>query len=73
MDANHPPETRAEATSTFEQELSELVTRAFARGAAIEDTWTITTPVSDVPDWSVTIEKQVSNGDRSFEPEFLEE
>ncbi|MEY7850874.1 hypothetical protein AB7C87_16935 [Natrarchaeobius sp. A-rgal3] len=64
---------RANATNAFEAELEQLVTTAFARGASIEAAWLIETPVSDAPDWVVTVEKRPSQGNSGFEPRFLEE
>ncbi|ADD05968.1 uncharacterized protein Nmag_2407 [Natrialba magadii ATCC 43099] len=57
MDANHSPEDRAAATDAFESELKTLVTTSFARGATIEATWVIKTPISDAPDWTVTVKR----------------
>lgn len=45
------------ATARFERELEELVVGSFARGARVEGTWEITSPLSDTPDWTITIEK----------------
>ncbi|WP_137288354.1 hypothetical protein [Natronorubrum halophilum] len=73
MDSNNLPETRAEATEAFEHELEALIIDAFACGATVADTWEITTPVSDAPNWSVTIEAKRSNDDSTFDPTFLEE
>ncbi|WP_049896922.1 hypothetical protein [Natrialba chahannaoensis] len=63
MDANHSPEDRADATDAFESELKTLVTTGFARGAAIEATWVIKTPIGDAPDWIVTIKRENSTPD----------
>lgn len=73
MDTDPPPETRATATATFERELETLLVDAFARGAAVENTWDVTVPVSDAPDWSVTIEKRKSDDRPSYDPTCLDE
>ncbi|MWV39511.1 hypothetical protein [Natrialba sp. INN-245] len=73
MDSNPTRTNRTEATTIFETELEQLVTTAFARGASIEATWEIATPVSDAPDWLVTVEKRPTKTNGEFEPQFLEE
>lgn len=72
MEANPPSEPSAEATAVFERDLSELIRAAFGHGAAIEDTWEITSSVSDAPNWRVTVEKMPAD-EVTYEPEFLEE
>ncbi|RQG90138.1 hypothetical protein EA462_09110 [Natrarchaeobius halalkaliphilus] len=73
MDSNHTSSPPTDATERFERDLEELITTAFARGAAVEATWMVTTPVADAPDWSITIEKEYSRTESGFEPRFLEE
>ncbi|RQG91922.1 hypothetical protein EA473_17960 [Natrarchaeobius chitinivorans] len=73
MDSNPSQTNRTEATAAFEAELEELVTTAFARGAAVEAVWVIETPISGAPDWSVAIEKRPSETDSGFDPRYLEE
>ncbi|ELY88161.1 hypothetical protein C483_15641 [Natrialba hulunbeirensis JCM 10989] len=63
MDTNHSPEDQTDATDAFESELKTLVTTGFARGATIEATWVIKTPIEDAPDWIVTIEREDLNSD----------
>jgi hypothetical protein len=60
-------------TPPFERELEELICTAFARGTAIEGQWEITVPVSSAPDWTVIIEKRVSETDPTYEPSFLDD
>ena len=43
-----------EATAAFERDLEALILQAFARGVPIERTWTVTIPVSDAPDWTLS-------------------
>ncbi|WP_276253220.1 hypothetical protein [Halomontanus rarus] len=72
MEATPPSKPSADATNTFEHELSELVLAGFGCGAAIEDTWEIASTVSDAPNWRVTIEK-VPPENLTYEPTCLEE
>lgn len=46
-----------ELTEEFNRELTDLIASAFARGAVVERTWDVTLPVTDVPNWTVTIRK----------------
>ncbi|WP_436348702.1 hypothetical protein [Natronorubrum sp. FCH18a] len=72
MDTNHPSKSAGDAIGAFEHELRELILSAYSRGTAIEDTWEINSPVSDAPNWRVTIEK-VPPGERTYDPSLLEE
>ena len=67
------PHADVDRTSRFERELGELLLESFSRGVTIEDTWTVTVPVADAPDWIVHIEKTYSDADPPYEPELLEE
>lgn len=62
----------AEATTKFERDLSDLIASAFATGAAIEDTWMVTVPAADAPDWTVTIQKTDSDDDSSYAPDLID-
>ncbi|RQG98176.1 hypothetical protein EA472_18605 [Natrarchaeobius oligotrophus] len=73
MNSNPSRMDPTEATEQFERELVELITTSFARGAVIEDTWDVPTPVADAPDWSVTVEKRYSSDGSGYDPRFLEE
>ena len=68
-------ETRPDATIDFEHQLTDLILSAFARGARIEQTWEITVPVSDAPNWTVTIEKSYDDdqAETGYEPTLLTE
>ncbi|WP_226008059.1 hypothetical protein [Natrinema salinisoli] len=69
MEANHPS---TDASATFEHELKELIISAYGRGVTIEDMWEFPGPVSDAPNWRVTIEK-VPPAERTYDPSLLEE
>ena len=60
-------------TRRFERELYDLIADSFARGAVIDQTWEVTTPVSGAPNWQVTIEKTYSDEEPSYEPRLLDE
>lgn len=70
MDKSRP---KTDATQQFEHDLRELIMTSFADGAQLEDTWTITVPVTDAPNWRVTIEKTYTDEDPAYEPRFLKE
>lgn len=72
-DAPSPDVDDTDPTRRFERELRRLIADSFARGAAIERTWEITSPVTDAPNWSVTIEKTYSDDEPSYEPRLLDE
>ncbi len=61
-----------ESIAAFERDLHALVMDAFGRGVSVEGTWELAVPVSDAPDWTVTIER-TDPITLAYEPEFLEE
>lgn len=61
------------STTSFEQALERLVLESFTDGVKVEGTWDITVPVTDAPNWTVTIEKTYSEGDAPYQPSLLEE
>ncbi|MCU4744709.1 hypothetical protein OB955_19705 [Halobacteria archaeon AArc-m2/3/4] len=72
MEPTPPSNSSDDPTTAFENDLGELILAAYGRGAAIEDTWKIDGPVSDAPNWRVTIEK-VPPEDLTYDPTILEE
>ncbi|SFC69925.1 hypothetical protein SAMN05444422_11548 [Halobiforma haloterrestris] len=58
---------------SFEDELETVILTAFARGDAIEGQWDIEVPVSSAPDWTITVEKRLSEADSPHEPTFLDD
>lgn len=72
MDTNRPSKSAGDAMAAFEHELRELILSAYSRGTTIEDAWEINSPVSDAPNWRVTIEK-VPPAERTYDPSLLEE
>lgn len=66
-----PPDS--DVTAEFERDLAALVTTAFGHGAVIDGVWDVSSPVSDAPAWTVTIERRETDTDSAFEPEFLED
>jgi hypothetical protein len=71
MQPDDTPAT-AETTAEFERDLSTLIMGAFAAGVAVEDTWTITVPAADAPDWAVTIQKTYSDDDPPYTPDLID-
>lgn len=59
------------ATVRFERDLESLVLEAFAKGAAIEGTWVIESPVEGAPDWTVEVSR--SRADVAYTPRFVDE
>ena len=59
--------------STFEQTLRQLLLDAYTAGHIVEGEWDITVPITDAPDWTVTIEKSYSEEDAPYQPTILEE
>lgn len=45
------------ATVRFERDPERLLLVSFASGVTVEDTWKVTTPLSDTPDRAITIRK----------------
>lgn len=70
-----PDDTHFEADSSaaFERKLADLIATAFARGTAVERTWTVTVPVSDAPNWTVEIARTHDGGDAGYDPDLLDE
>lgn len=72
MDTNPSSKSAGDTMAAFEHELRELILSAYGRGTTVEDTWEITSPVSDAPNWRVTIEK-VPPAEQTYDPSLLEE
>lgn len=64
--------TSVHATTAFEHALREVILSAYSAGATVETTLEIDAPVSDAPNWRVTIEKEPP-AERSYDPSLLEE
>lgn len=63
--------SKAEATTEFHHALTDLIASAFARGAAIEQTWEVAIPVADAPNWTVTVQKTYSDDEPAYDPDLL--
>lgn len=57
----------------FESALEDIVLTAFARGGRIEGTWRIEPPLTDAPNWLVTVTKVDSAGEPGYEPTLIDE
>lgn len=57
----------------FESSLEDIVLRAFARGGKVEGTWRIEPPVSDAPNWLVTVTKVDPAEEPGYEPSLIDE
>ncbi|RKD87983.1 hypothetical protein ATJ93_4469 [Halopiger aswanensis] len=64
---------KSEHTEAFERDLEELIITAFSRGATVEGNWEIQIPVTDAPNWSVTITKHSLDEQSGYEPNLLDE
>lgn len=73
MDSDTNTQETSVAIVQFEQALERLVLESFTDGVPLEDTWDITVPVADAPNWTVTIEKSYSEKSASYRPSLLEE
>ncbi|MCU4801812.1 hypothetical protein OB920_15645 [Halobacteria archaeon HArc-gm2] len=73
MQSDHENQAIGAAIVDFEQSLAQLILESFAEGVPVEDSWDITVPVGDAPDWTVTIEKTYPAEESSYQPEFLKE
>lgn len=63
----------SEAIVAFEQALERLVLGSYAKGVPVEETWEIIVPIDDAPNWTVTIEKTVSDDASSYQPSILDD
>ncbi len=71
---NPPPTDRRDTgVFSFEQSLKELLLNAYSQGHTIEGEWQFTVPLTDAPDWTVSITKSYSEEDSSYQPTILEE
>lgn len=71
---NTPPTDRRDTEgSPFEHTLRQLLLDAYTDGHTVEGEWTITVPITDTPDWTVTITKSYSEEDSAYQPTILEE
>lgn len=57
----------------FEQSLEQFLLEAYTYGHAIEGEWQVTVPISDAPDWTVTITRSYSEEESSYQPTFIKE
>ena len=73
MDSNTDTRETSDETTAFEQALERLVLGSFTDGVPLEGRWDITVPVTDAPNWTVTIERLYSEADSPHEPTLLEE
>lgn len=73
MESDHENQTISKATVDFEQSLTQLILESYAAGVPVEDSWDITVPVGDAPNWTVTVEKTYSAEGSSYQPDFLKE
>lgn len=73
MDSNTDTQETSDGTAAFEHALEQLVLGSFTDGVPLEGEWTITIPVADAPDWTVTIEKTYSEESSPYQPTLLEE
>lgn len=73
MDSDTPTQELAEAIVAFEQALEELVLESYMEGVPVEGIWDITIPVTDAPNWAVTIEKLYTEEPSPYQPSLLEE
>jgi hypothetical protein len=70
---SQPTDGRAKRNIPFEQSLEQFLLDAYTHGQDINGEWQVTVPISDVPDWTVTITKSYSEEDSSYQPTHLEE
>lgn len=64
----------AESAVEFERELADLIASAFARGATVEQTWEITVPVPETPNWTVEITKTYDDdADGGYDPDYIDD
>lgn len=70
---SQPTDGRANRETPFEQSLKQFLLDTYTNGHAIEGEWHVTVPLSDAPDWMVTITKSYSEENSSYQPSLLEE
>ena len=70
---SQPTDGRANGDISFEQSLEQFLLDAYTHGHDINGEWQVTVPISDAPDWIVSITKSYSEEDSSYQPTFLEE
>ncbi len=57
-DTDGEPVEAGDSGRTFENELEDLVLRAFGDGEEIEGVWDIEYEPDEIPDWTVTIDRK---------------
>jgi hypothetical protein len=70
---SQPTDGQANGDIPFEQSLEQFLLNAYTNGHEVEGEWQITVPISDAPDWLVTITKTYSEEASSYQPTLLEE
>lgn len=73
MDSDTNTQERGDATVAFERALERVVLESFTKGVRVAGTWNITVPVTDAPDWTITIKKSYSREAPAYDPSLLEE
>lgn len=73
MDSDTTNQQLSEIIAAFKRDLERLVLDSYAKGIPVEGAWEITIPVTDAPDWTVTIEKTYSEEPSPYQPGILKE
>lgn len=70
---SQPTNRRDNEAPAFQRILEQFLLNAYTDGHTVEGEWNVTVPITDAPNWMVTVTKSYSEEDSSYQPAILEE